>query len=1479
MNTYLHASYAANGVNVDGVPESAYRMNIPVGDLLIGAAWDLHYLYLAVNSDAPNLVLKIDSATVEEAGVQDEDSSTACTEYMIPLEYAQDLTSEHTLGVAIGEDSETVFNLVFDTNEYLAMTSAGSPYFGATSSAGKATFDSSNADDNGNYQVWSYDSTSMAADEEYPTIFEFAISDIELPNGYTFATDALENLTRLSCIGGLNFVFRDNLDNTNQSAFYASLSKDQDGTVIFTYFDNDHDGEKALVPVPLGTADEYHIRMELSYNDDNDTEGLDKGDTVSAKYFVNGVLVAEGNSVRQTGGSKSTSGINRIQIAVRQKNDDNPVKATVSNIYYLQERPSIEVAKLITAIADFTPANAEAVKTAETAYNALGVADQNLVPNKDVLLGALQAEQMTNYIHAAYADMDGNGETDANAFRLNVPLSTNVRVGAAWDWENLYLHFSTGSGVTDVKVGGYETGVTGDAVTIPWHSIMKHCLTANEISTEFALTITVADAVLEGTLLLDTNNYKVIKNTFTVDRINTTAAEAHHLNSNSALWTAESVPTIFEVDVDIAHLAEGEIKEGTYGTSKRVACTGLNFILMDQLANTQKNGSLNKDGVKYIDTFFKFGLFRQGDVVYLAYCNDTNYEACAAIIAEARANETEEGKIREGADIISVVPVGTVSSGTYHIRVEYTYHDDDGDGYELSDDVSAVYYVNGKKVAEAESVRSIASSSATGTTGSAVMLRVNNTSNVTVSNYSLSHAQSIDETNAGCNWQAATCTDPKTCKDCGATEGEKLPHNYSTESGKCTNGCGKYACENGEADHGDSDGDHNHACDACGKENITDHVTVNEENKANCQTAATCDECGQKYGDVNSDNHVGGRTEWVSDADYHWHVCTGCNVTFDKAQHSYDDAEDMICNDCNYDRTEHTCAGELVEGQEATCTAPGWKDYYKCSGCGKFYEDADCTVLISDINEWKNGDGKILAKDHSWTVEYTWSEDGKSCTATHVCANDAKHNETVAAEISTEETNAPTCTEMGQTTYTATFEAAWAATQTKTLTDIPAKDHSWTVEYTWSEDGKSCTATHVCANDAKHNETVAAEISTEETKAPTCTEMGQTTYTANFSNVEWAVNQIMTLTNIPKLDHSYENGSCTVCGAVEPVEETYAAMVNGVKYETLQAAIDAAKDGDIIVLLKDLNLSADDAVTFGPEEVNDFKVMFTVTEKNITIDLNGKTISVDATAGFGSGVITAFPDSKEGMIDWTANDLKGMLMGVFATYKNGHLTLTGNGKVVTDAYDEARRGEYTNDELIALKTENPERYQEITSCGIVYAVLVNYDPDCSMTIEGGHYEADITRDSLVYTHASANEEAAEDTVKIGVFVEGGTFILGNAGEGRNGSTWIFNAKGRNEGHVWITGGTFNTDIRHQYWRFESQVSGDCALEYNAETGMYTIVAANYSVNDQHKSGKWYTYEMGYVTLKDAEDALLADAEDAKKAGVDGKITDLTGGEN
>ena len=105
----------------------------------------------------------------------------------------------------------------------------------------------------------------------------------------------------------------------------------------------------------------------------------------------------------------------------------------------------------------------------------------------------------------------------------------------------------------------------------------------------------------------------------------------------------------------------------------------------------------------------------------------------------------------------------------------------------------------------------------------------------------------------------------------------------------------------------------------------------------------------------------------------------------------------------------------------------------------------------------------VPAKDHAWSVEYNWSEDGKRCTATHICGNDANHNQTEDAAISSEETKAPTCTEKGKTTYTATFAEAWATEQTKTVEDVAALGH----DYEWI-DNRDGTCTGTCKNDVTH---------------------------------------------------------------------------------------------------------------------------------------------------------------------------------------------------------------------------------------------------------------------------------------------------------------------------------------------------------------------------------------------------------------------------
>ena len=49
-----------------------------------------------------------------------------------------------------------------------------------------------------------------------------------------------------------------------------------------------------------------------------------------------------------------------------------------------------------------------------------------------------------------------------------------------------------------------------------------------------------------------------------------------------------------------------------------------------------------------------------------------------------------------------------------------------------------------------------------------------------------------------------------------------------------------------------------------------------------------------------------------------------------------------------------------MNGQAATCTTDGWKEYYQCS-CGHVYTDQECTNEITNLVAWKAGDGKIAA--------------------------------------------------------------------------------------------------------------------------------------------------------------------------------------------------------------------------------------------------------------------------------------------------------------------------------------------------------------------------------------------------------------------------------------------------------------------------------------------------------------------------------------
>lgn len=132
--------------------------------------------------------------------------------------------------------------------------------------------------------------------------------------------------------------------------------------------------------------------------------------------------------------------------------------------------------------------------------------------------------------------------------------------------------------------------------------------------------------------------------------------------------------------------------------------------------------------------------------------------------------------------------------------------------------------------------------------------------------------------------------------------------------------------------------------------------------------------------------------------------------------------------------------GNMVHTQkkDATCTAEGNTEYWKCETCDKYFSDANGNTEIAE-DSWI-----ISAINHNWNdAVYTWNDDGSTCIATRTCKNDNSHTETSKATVTDTQTKAPTCTEKGETTYTATFEADWATTQKKVLADIPATGHHY----------------------------------------------------------------------------------------------------------------------------------------------------------------------------------------------------------------------------------------------------------------------------------------------------------------------------------------------------------------------------------------------------------------------------------------------------
>ncbi len=255
----------------------------------------------------------------------------------------------------------------------------------------------------------------------------------------------------------------------------------------------------------------------------------------------------------------------------------------------------------------------------------------------------------------------------------------------------------------------------------------------------------------------------------------------------------------------------------------------------------------------------------------------------------------------------------------------------------------------------------------------------------------------------------------------------------------------------------------------------------------------------------------------------------------------------------------------------------------------------------------------------------------------------------------------------------------------------------------------------------------------------------------------------------------------------------YVAAIGDVKYESLQAAIDAAVDDDEIDLIKGIyvtEVNNDNTTEILVSGGVSYRALYTVSGKSVTIDLNDNILYSTAVAA-------------------------DFMYNVFAVANGGHLTIK------TDDLD--GHGQVRNE-----------------AASSVYSLLFCYDG--TLTIESGNYYLKNGESGCGMIYSQQDET---------VTVNGGKFILENVGTLSNGSPWIFNAKGQNTQNIIVNSGTFNDDILHQYYPFEVKAPKEKALQYNDVEELWTMVDAVAYVDEQHKSGNYYTNEVGYATLEEA----------------------------
>ena len=241
------------------------------------------------------------------------------------------------------------------------------------------------------------------------------------------------------------------------------------------------------------------------------------------------------------------------------------------------------------------------------------------------------------------------------------------------------------------------------------------------------------------------------------------------------------------------------------------------------------------------------------------------------------------------------------------------------------------------------------------------------------------------------------------------------------------------------------------------------------------------------------------------------HGTTGYTESYSWTGNAYNDAS-QDTKACTFTLTCKKCSTKVVNGASLTCIKTAHVDAL-CTATGSttYQATGSYTAANSAYNyiATKTNVYTIAALGHSYGAgAWSWEDDGHSATCTRTCSHDANHTSsksvTLGNGITSELTEAATCSKKGSHTYTATTtveNVEYSDSKEVADIDIDPLNHNYGAGvWSWNNDGHSATCTRTCSYDANHTSsasvTLGNGIESVKLSDPTCGVQGTTRYTA-----------------------------------------------------------------------------------------------------------------------------------------------------------------------------------------------------------------------------------------------------------------------------------------------------------------------------------------------------------------------------------------------